>query len=143
GAFLSNTPGFPGFGDISAGQTLAYMSDLQETGVPVTYGYIADVHGNHFYPSLSQQCGNAPDALGAGDPCYIAQAQYFDHAFAQFFQRLAADGITPANTLFIFSPDEGDHMAGANVGRGVQPMPANCDGAKVVGLTVVPDVACA
>jgi hypothetical protein len=33
-------------------------------------------------------------------------------------------------------------MAGANVGRAVQPVPANCDGAKVVGLTVTPDVPC-
>ena len=24
----------------------------------------------------------------------------------------AADGITPQNTLFVFSPDEGDHQAG-------------------------------
>lgn len=142
GAFLTNHPGFPGFGDINPAQTLAYVSDLQETGVPVTLGYIADVHGNHFIPSLSQVCDNAPDALGAGDPCYIAQAQYFDNAFATWFQRLAADGITPANTLFVFSPDEGDHMVGANVGRAVQPVPANCDGAKVVGLTIVPDVAC-
>lgn len=141
GAFL-DTPGFPGFGDIDPSQTLAYVSDLQETGVPVTFGYIADLHGNHFIPSLSTTCDSAPDALGPGDPCYIAQAQYFDTAFAKWFQRLAADGITPANTLFIFSPDEGDHVSGANVGRAIQPTPANCDGARVVGLTVVPDVAC-
>jgi hypothetical protein len=141
GGFL-NTPGFPGFGDISASQTLAYVSDLQESGVPVTYGYISDVHGNHHLPGLSTQCDSAPDALPSGDPCYIAQAQQYDAAFAQWFKRLAADGITPANTLFIFSPDEGDHMAGANVGRALQPTPANCDGAKVVGLTVIPDVAC-
>ncbi|HEX3311476.1 MAG TPA: hypothetical protein VHS32_34965, partial [Streptosporangiaceae bacterium] len=42
--------------------------------------------------------------------------------------RLAADGITPANTLFELSSDEGDHVAGANVGRAIQPTPANCDG---------------
>ena len=40
------TPGFPGFGPINASQTLAYMADMQETGVPVTYGYISDIHGN-------------------------------------------------------------------------------------------------
>jgi hypothetical protein len=141
GAFLNNQPGFPGFGDINASQTLAYMADLQESGVPVTYGYISDIHGNHGISSLSQ-CANAPDALGSGDPCYVAQAQYYDAAFAAWFQRLEADGITPANTEFIFSADEGDHQAGANVGRAVQPTPANCDGAKVSGLTVTPDVAC-
>jgi hypothetical protein len=109
--------------------------------VPVTYGYIADIHGNHGIPSLSQ-CNNSPDALGSGDPCYVAQAQYWDAAFAAWFKRLASDGITPANTEFIFSADEGDHEAGANVGRAVQPTPANCDGAKVSGLTVTPDIAC-
>ena len=52
-------------------------------------------------------------------------------AFGTFFQRLAADGITPKNTLFVLSSDEGDHVAGANVGRAIQPTPANCDGVTV------------
>src|SRR5262249_40138034 len=38
------TPGFPGFGPISAPQTLAYTADMLETGVPVVYGYISDAH---------------------------------------------------------------------------------------------------
>jgi hypothetical protein len=141
GAFLTNHPGFPGFGSINASQTLAYMADLQESGVPVTYGYISDIHGNEHIPGVSQ-CAGAPSALGSGDPCYVAQAQYYDTAFAAFFQRLAAEGITPANSEFIFSSDEGDHQAGANVGRALQPTPAGCDGAKASGLTVTPDVAC-
>ena len=33
-------------------------------------------------------------------------------------------------------------MAGANVGRAIQPTPANCDGATVSGTTVTPDVLC-
>ena len=78
----------------------------------------------------------------AASACYIAQAQYYNQAFGTFFQRLAADGITPANTLFIVSSDEGDHEAGANVGRAIQPTPANCDGATVSGDTVTPDVLC-
>jgi len=130
GPFLTNHPGFPGFTDISASQSLAYMSDLQETGVPVTFGYISDLHGNHHYPGLAS-CASAPDALGPGDPCYIAQAKAFDRAFNVFFTRLAAAGITPANTLFTFTADEGDHLPGANVGRALQPSPANCDGVTV------------
>ena len=141
GAFLSNHPGFPGFGPINASQTLAYMADMQESGVPVTYGYIADIHGNEHIPGLAA-CSSAPAALGSGDPCYVAQAQYYNQAFGQFFQRLAAHGITPANTEFVFSSDEGDHQAGANVGRAIQPTPSTCDGATVVGSTVTPDVAC-
>ena len=74
--------------------------------------------------------------------CYIAQAQYYNQAFGTFFKRLAAAGITPQNTEFLLSPDEGDHEAGANVGRAIQPTPANCDGATVSGTTVTPDVPC-
>ena len=127
---FTNTPGFPGFGDISAAQTLGYVADLQESRVPVTYGYIADLHGNHFLPN-TPACDNAPEALGPGDPCYIEQAQAYDAAFNTFFQRLAADGINLKNTLFVFTADEGDHVAGANVGRAIQPAPPTCDGIKV------------
>jgi hypothetical protein len=146
GAFLANHPGFPGFGSINASQTLAYVADMQEAGIPVTYGYISDIHGNEHIPGLTgagAPCGpGTPSALGPGSPCYIAQAKYYNDAFGQFFQRLAADGITPQNTLFIISPDEGDHVAGANVGRAVEPQPAGCDGATVSGNTVTPDVPC-
>jgi hypothetical protein len=141
GAFLSGYPGFPGFSSINASQTLAYVADMQETGVPVTNAYISDIHGNEHIPGLSA-CSGAPAALGSGNPCYVAQAQYYNQAFAAFFARLAADGITTKNTLFIVSADEGDHEAGANVGRAVSPTPANCDGATVSGDTVTPDVAC-
>ncbi len=141
GAFLTNHPGFPGFGPINASQTLAYMSDLLESGVPVVNGYMADIHGNEHIAGLSA-CNGAPAALGPGTACYIAQAQYYNQAFADFFKRLAADGITQKNTLFLISSDEGDHVAGANVGRAIQPTPASCDGATVSGTTVTPDVLC-
>ena len=145
GAFLNNQPGFPGFSSINASQTLAYLADMQESGVPVTGGYISDIHGNEHIPALSGTggpCNGAPAALGSGTACYVAQAQYYNQAFGTFFQRLAADGITSQNTLFILSSDEGDHEAGANVGRAIQPTPANCDGATVSGDTVTPDVPC-
>jgi hypothetical protein len=141
GAFLTNHPGFPGFSSINASQALAYMADMLEAGVPVVNGYISDIHGNEHIAGLSA-CAGAPAALGSGTACYIAQAQYYNAAFGTFFQRLAADGITPANTEFIVSSDEGDHEAGANVGRALQPTPANCDGATVSGDTVTPDVLC-
>jgi hypothetical protein len=141
GAFLTAHPGFPGFGEINASQTLAYMADMLESGVPVVNGYLSDIHGNEDIPGLSA-CAKAPAALGSGSACYVAQAQYYNTAFGTFFRRLAADGITPHNTLFVLSSDEGDHEAGANVGRAIQPTPANCDGATVSGTTVTPDVPC-
>jgi hypothetical protein len=124
GPFL-HTPGFPGFGGITAAQTLAYVADLQETGTPITYGYISDLHANN-HPGPSPACTSPPAprsgfALGPGDPCYKANAAQYDAAFDTFFQRLAAGGITPANTLFVFTADEGDHFAGANVGRAIEP----------------------
>jgi len=103
--------------------------------------YLADLHGNQDIPGMTA-CKNAPDALGSGSSCYIDQARYYNQAFGVFFKRLAADGITAKNTLFIVSSDEGDHEAGANVGRAVQPTPANCDGATVSGDTVTPAVEC-
>jgi hypothetical protein len=130
GAFLTNHPGFPGFGPINASQSLAYMADMLESGVPVVNGYIADIHGNENIPGVAA-CKGAPAALGSGTACYTAQAQYYNQAFGTFFQRLAADGITAKNTLFVLSSDEGDHEAGANVGRSIQPTPANCDGVTV------------
>jgi hypothetical protein len=141
GAFLSHYPGFPGYGSINASQTLAYMSDMLAKGVQVVNGYISDIHGNEHIPGLSA-CASAPAALGSGDPCYVAQAQYYNQAFGTFFARLAKMGITSKNTLFILSSDEGDHEAGANVGRAVTPTPANCDGATVSGNVVTPDVPC-
>jgi hypothetical protein len=145
GAYLTDYPGFPGYSNINASQSLAYAADMLESGVQVTNIYMADLHGNEFIPSLSgpgEPCYHAPDALGSGSACYIAQAQYYNQAFGIFFQRLAADGITAQNTLFVVSSDEGDHEAGANVGRAVQPTPAGCDGATVSGDTVTPDVEC-
>jgi hypothetical protein len=141
GAFLSGHPGFPGFGPINASQTLAYTADMLESGVPVVYGYIADIHGNE-HPKGVTACVGQPAALGSGSACYVAQAQYYDQAFGNFFNRLAADGITAANTLFVVSSDEGDHEVGANVGRAIEPTPAGCDGATVTGLVVTPDVLC-
>jgi hypothetical protein len=140
GAFLGNTPGFPGFSHINAAQSLAYAADMLESGVQVVNMYISDLHGNEQIPGLSgkgQPCFHLT-ALGSGSACYVAQAAYYNAAFGTFFNRLAADGITPQNTLFIVSTDEGDHMAGANVGRAIQPTPANCDGKSPTTLCTYP-----
>ena len=68
GAFLSNHPGFPGFSSINASQTLAYLADMLESGVPMVGGYISDIHGNEHIPALSGTggaCAGAPAALGS------------------------------------------------------------------------------
>jgi hypothetical protein len=94
--------GFPGFDGALAKNTLGYVAQMQEAGVPVTYAYISDAHDNH---TLFR-------ASGPGEADYKAQLAAYDDAFAKFFDRLAADGITKANTLFAVTADEGDHFAG-------------------------------
>ena len=110
---------------------------MQESGIPVTYGYISDLHERK---AGTSGCTTAPATgsgkpIGPGDSCYVSNAKAYDAAFATFFQRLAADGITPANTEFVISSEENDQFAGANVGRATQPTPAGCDGVTVPATT--------
>jgi hypothetical protein len=132
-------PGFPGYGPITAAQSLSYTADMQEAGVPVTYTYVSDLHEKKYYPSNYVTAGGVPSqppacsttgaksdyGLGPGDPCYEYNAEQWNAAFEVFFQRLADDGITPVNTLFVFAADEGDHFNGADVGRTISP---SCSG---------------
>ena len=94
--------GFPGFDAMLAKNSLGYVAQMQESGVPITYAYISDAHDNH----------NLARASGPGEADYVAQLKAYDDAFAAFFARLAADGIDQSNTLFVFTADEGDHFAG-------------------------------
>jgi len=108
-------PGFPGFDAQTADVSLGYAASLLEHDVPVTNIYVSDAHTDH-------TAAHAGD-LGPGEQTYEQQLHDYDQAFGAFFQRLAADGITPANTLFSVTTDEGDHFSGS------QPSPANCTGA--------------
>jgi hypothetical protein len=133
GAFTSPArPGFPGFSPTPS-QTLAYLADMQEAGIPVTYGYISDMHekkaGTSGCTTASATANGRP--IGPGDSCYVSNAHAYDLAFQQFFDRLTADGITPANTEFVISAEENDQFSGANVGRAQTPTPAGCDGVTV------------
>jgi len=125
--------GFPGFNP-TAPQSLAMIAAMQEAGIPVTYGYISDIHERK---DGSLNCTTASatgfgNALGPGDACYVENAQRYDQAFKKFLDRLTKDGITPKNTLFVIGAEENDHFAGANVGRSQAPSdPANCDGVIV------------
>lgn len=107
--------GFPGFDGMAAAVSLAYVAAMQEHGVQVTYAYISDAHDAH--PS--------GPAFGPGQAGYEAALAAYDDAFNKFFTRLAADGITSSNTLFIFTADEGDHFGGG------APSPVGCDGVTV------------
>ena len=132
GAFLTNHPGFPGFSP-TASQSLAYIADMQESGIPVTYGYISDVHERKAGETgcTTATATGTGKPVGPGDSCYLSTTKSYDDAFNTFLTRLAADGITPSNTEFVISAEENDQFSGANVGRAVQPTPAGCDGVTV------------
>jgi len=127
---FTHTPGFPGFSP-TASQSLAVLADMQEAGIPVTYGYISDTHDKK---AGATGCTSPGNALGPGDACAVAALHAYDVAFGQWLQRLADDGITPGNTVFMIGAEENDQFAGANVvGRNTQPTPTTppCDGVTV------------
>lgn len=124
-----------GFGSIGfdpvPAQTLAVVETMLKQGIPVVFAYIADAHDNREGSSLSSE-----STFGPGETPYVKQLSDYNAAFGKFFADLNAAGIDQSNTLFIFTPDEGDHFVGST------PSPANCDGAKIVDGVVVPDVPC-
>ncbi len=113
-------PGFPGFSPTPS-QSLGYLATMLEADVPVVYGYIADAHDNRG-AALSGVSTATEQTFGPGEAGYVTQLEAYDKAFGEFFARLAKDGITKDNTLFVITADENDHFAGG------PPSPANCDG---------------
>jgi len=117
--------------DPTPAQTLAVVEKMLKSGIHVVFAYIADAHDNQEGHNLS-----AAGTFGPGEAPYVKQLSDFNAGFGTFFANLKAAGIDESNTLFIFTPDEGDHFVGGS------PTPANCDGAKIVNGTVMPDVPC-
>jgi hypothetical protein len=126
---FSGKAGFPGFNP-TATQSLAMLADMQESGIPVTYGYISDLHERKAGTSgcTTATATGSGKPIGPGDKCYDDNGKAYDAAFAKFFDRLAQDGITTSNTLFVIGSEENDQFDGANVGRALTPTPATCDG---------------
>jgi len=117
--------GLPGGFSPAPQQSLGYVAQMLEAGVPVVYLYIEDAHDNHNYAGAP--IANDPDgSFGPGEANYVYQLKIYDQAFAAFFARLAKDGITTDNTLFVVTSDENDHPA-----LGLPPSPTDCDGINV------------
>ena len=109
----SGNSGFVSAFSPTPAQTLGQVASMQESGIPVTYAYIEDAHNKWTSPF---------NAFGPGEATYVDQLKQQNQAFSAFFERLAADGITKSNTLFVFTADEGDHFAGTT------PTNTGCDG---------------
>src|SRR5215469_15371682 len=108
----SGNIGFPGYDSMQAVNSLAYTLDMQTHGVPVTMTYLSDLHDS----------AATGEPFGPGQAGYEAQLKTENAAFGTFFSRLAAHGITTANTLFVITADEGDHFVGS------APSPSACNG---------------
>jgi hypothetical protein len=104
--------GFPGYDGMTGPNGLAYTLDMQLHGVQVTDTYLSDLH--------DAWDGSGP--FGPGQAGYERQLKQENAAFGTFFARLAAHGITKANTLFVITSDEGDHFVGSPA------TPAGCNG---------------
>lgn len=116
-------PGFPNIFNPTAAQSLGYAAAMLEAGIPIVYVYIADAHDRNPLPLDPKTNRPTPNrAFGPGEAEYVQQLKAYDDAFGKFFDRLAANGITKENTLFIVVPDENDHFVGS------QPTPVGCDG---------------
>jgi hypothetical protein len=115
------TPGFPGF-SLPPQYSLGYTADMLEAGVPVVYSYIITPHRPLPVNPYSYGYPSDPGDYGPGEAHYVQTLQQYDDAFNKFFTRLAKDGITPANTLFMIMAEEGDHVVAA------EPTNAPCDG---------------
>ena len=117
----SVTPGFPGFG-IQPQYSLGYVADMLEAGVPVVYCYIDTPHRPFGANPYGYGHPEDPNDYGPGEAHYVDQLKQYDASFNAFFTRLAKDGITSENTLFIIGAEEGDHVIAAN------PTNPGCDG---------------
>jgi hypothetical protein len=108
-----------GFGAIGfnpvAAQTLAVVQTMLEKGVPIVFAYIADAHAD-------QENINAGNDFGPGEAGYVKQLADYNTAFGTFFGNRKLHGIDQTNTLFVFTPDEGDHFVGS------VPTNPGCDG---------------
>src|SRR5437868_6370676 len=73
-----NQCGFPGFDGMFPRNTLAEVAQMQESGVPVTFGYLSDAHDAHGL------AGEIHHAYGPGEAGYVQQLKDYDQSFAQF-----------------------------------------------------------
>jgi arylsulfatase A-like enzyme len=83
---------FPGWPLREVEYPLTATALMQEHGVRITFTYLENLHGNR------------------GPGAYDDVLARYDAAFAAFFARLAAAGITPENSLFVVTVDEGDQL---------------------------------
>ncbi|WAH37156.1 alkaline phosphatase family protein [Alicyclobacillus dauci] len=89
--------GYPGWSDnADLNWSLQATYEMQTHGVPVTFTYLHDAH----------EVGGKEALPGT----YDSTLQSYDTAMNTFFTKLNAAGMSPSNTLFVITTDEGDHL---------------------------------
>lgn len=83
--------------------TLRMTTLMQAAGIPITFSYVENTHTRCPGPTISSCERDLPQ--GTFDDLLKAD----DDAFGKFFRDLADLGITPRNSLFVITTDEGDH----------------------------------
>jgi len=131
GAFLADHPGFPGFGPVNASQTLAYMADSLEAGVPIVNGYIilhmvnADPARTPTFALFAKPDYFFTPGLASCSPCVTQNTGFaWDHgdyaaeintSYAAFagpgVKHLGLDGQAPATGPSSAGPDSGQIVA--------------------------------
>jgi arylsulfatase A-like enzyme len=86
----------------SAAITLPMATALLRSGVDVLFVYVENTHQRCVGSTAASCFGNLTD--GSFDDLLKSD----DDAFGQWFADLARAGVTTANTLFVFTTDEGD-----------------------------------
>ncbi len=82
----SGNCGFPGFDGMLASNTLGYVAQMQESGVPVTYGYISDVH-DHTSPTRSADSYVSTAGRVPARPAHEAQLTVLRRRLRSVLQR--------------------------------------------------------
>jgi hypothetical protein len=108
-------PGFSGL-QLAAAIRAGLQADMLESGVPVVYSYIITPHRPLPVNPYGYVFPSDPGDYGPGEAHYVQTLKQYDDAFNKFFARLAKDGMTPANTLFMIMAEEGDHVVAAKIG---------------------------
>src|ERR1700692_3949712 len=110
---------------------------MLEAGVPVVYAYINTPHRPVSANPYGYGFPSDPGDYGPGEAHYVQTLKRDDDSFDKCFTRLAKDGITAENTIFMIMAEEGDRVVAAN------PTNPGCDGVNTpctYGNTSVPEV---
>ena len=110
--------GLPGFDGVPAKVSLGYVAQMQEAGVPVTFGYVSRTRTTTTRTRSRRRRTRTACSRGRRARARVglrADAARVRPGVRDVLQRASQhDGITKRNTLFVVTADENDHFAGGS-----------------------------